>query len=512
MGTALADELCGRCGCWLSRYNTEGALCGPCARVAAVPSPVRQEIPARVWLDPAVRNSLARWDFGQLSKSVRESASLRQEDVAALTGVSQGYLSMLEAGSRRLTNIDKALDFLVGLGVPADLISLPRRLATTPQPTPVPSQDTGESGSAVLLDPGLPWTAGRMVAALHNAVLGESMDRRRFLTLSGTALTVHIHHWGIADPEPLNRAEKGGRITGELIAHLGGTVDQLRHMDASTGSGSLADLARAHLSLVEGMLRHASYDEATGRSLAAIAADTATQLGWFHFDAGRHAAAQQALLGALRAAHASGDPRLGAGALSYLAIQSYSDGDPRDAVGAMQAAREKVRAVNSPSLKAMLLTRQARGHARLSEREACLRALGAAAEFAAEGPSEEDPGWLYWINSGEIAGQAGSCHLDLGEPREAAVKFEAAHASLNPADRRTRALFEARAASAHLRSGESEAGFAAVESVLELAVGVQSPRLHDHLGRTADDLRSFGDGSTARELIERADLLLTQGS
>ncbi|MCX4750124.1 hypothetical protein OG455_32195 [Kitasatospora sp. NBC_01287] len=175
-------------------------------------------------------------------------------------------------------------------------------------------------------------------------------------------------------------------------------------------------------------------------------------------------------------------------------------------------SRAARRPVNSPSLKAMLLTRQARGHAKLGEREACLRALGAAAEFAATGPSEEDPGWLYWINSGEIAGQAGSCHLDLGEPRDAAVKFEAADASLNPADRRTRALFEARAASAHLRSGEREAGFAAVESVLELAVGVQSPRLHEHLGRTADDLRSFGGGANANALIERADLLLAQGS
>ncbi|WP_329562069.1 XRE family transcriptional regulator [Kitasatospora sp. NBC_01266] len=336
------------------------------------------------------------------------------------------------------------------------------------------------------------------------------MDRRRFLALSGTALTAHVHHWGIADPEPLYRAANGGQITGELIEHLRGTADQLRHMDASTGSGSLADLARAHLSLLEGMLRNASYDESTGRSLAAVAADTATQLGWFHFDAGRHALAQQALLGALRAAHASGDSRLGAGALSYLAIQSYSNGDPRDAVGAMQAAREKVKAVNSPSLKAMLLMRQARGYAKLGEREACLRALGTAAELTAAGPAEEDPGWLYWINEGEVAGQAGSCHLDLGDPRPAAVNFEAAHASLNPADRRTRALFEARAASAHLRSGESEAGYAAVENVLELAVGVRSSRLYEHLGRTADDLRSFGGGARTRELIERADLLLAQ--
>lgn len=512
MGEALADERCGRCGCRLSRYNPGSTLCGPCERVAAAPVPTRLQIPDRVWLDPAVRDALARWDFGQLSRRVRESASLRQEDLAAMTGLSQGYLSMLEAGSRRLINIDKVLDFLVGLGVPADLISLPRRAARGTEPSQVFVPVPGEESAEDLLDPSLPWTGSRMVAALHNAALGKPMDRRRFLALSGTALTAHIHHWGIAYLEPLRRAESGGQVTNELITHLRGTADQLRHMDASGGSGRLADLARAHLSMIEGMLRHGSYDEPTGRRLVAIAADTATQLGWFHFDAGRHAAAQQALLGALRAAQASGDPRLGAGALSYLAIQSYSNGDPRDAVGAMQAAREKVKAVNSPLLKAMLLTRQARGHAKLGEREACLRALGTAAELAAAGPSEEDPDWLYWINEGEIAGQAGSCQLDLDDPRQAAVNFEQAHAVLNPGERRTRALFEARAASAYLRSGEREAGYAAVENVLELAAGVQSPRLYEHLGRTADDLRSYSSGSRTQELIERSTELLAERS
>lgn len=348
-----------------------------------------------------------------------------------------------------------------------------------------------------------------MVTALQDAVLGESLERRRFLVLSGTALALYVHNWGIADAEPLVRAHNGSRVTPELVDHLQGTIDNLRYMDANGGSGRLAELARGHLSLITATLQHAAYDEATGRRLAGIAADTATQLGWFHFDAGRHDQAKHVLLAALRAAHASGDARLGAGTLSYLAIHSYSTGTPRDAVHAMQAAREKAKMVNSPALHAMLLTRQARGHAKLGEREACLRALGRAAELVAVGTAEDDPGWLYWVNNGEILGQTASCYLDLGDPQLAAAHFQQAHATLNPGDLRTRALFASRAASAHLATGERDHGYAEAEAALTLAKDVQSGRLNDHLERVATDLTAIKD-ARATELVERSRLVLAK--
>ncbi|MCM2579734.1 helix-turn-helix transcriptional regulator [Streptomyces sp. MTZ3.1] len=41
--------------------------------------------------------------------------------MAVLTGLSQAFLSMLEAGTRRLTNVDKVVQLLEGLGVPIEL-------------------------------------------------------------------------------------------------------------------------------------------------------------------------------------------------------------------------------------------------------------------------------------------------------------------------------------------------------------------------------------------------------
>ncbi|MFD9060519.1 helix-turn-helix domain-containing protein [Kitasatospora purpeofusca] len=448
-----------------------------------------------------MRDSLAELDFGRLSKRLREIVPLRQDDLAGITGLTQGYLSRLEAGRVQLTHIDRIVEYLDSVGAPADLVRLPLRAASPTAPSAnassLPSHD----------DVAGPWTASRMVAALHDVMRGEQAtmrpSRREFLILTGTALSAYIHQWGIADAEPLARALGGAQVEPGLVASFQGTIDSLRTMDASSGSALLAGLARSHLGLVRETLKSASYDEKTGRRLAGIAADTATQLGWFHFDAGNHELAQRALLAALRAAHASGDPRYGAGALSYLAIQSYSVGNPRDAVTAMQAAREKIRTLDSSHLEAMLLTRQARGHAKLGEQQACQRALGRAAELAEQGPAEKDPSWLYWMNRGEILGQTASCYLQLGEHKAAAAHFEQAASTLNPTDLRTRALFASRAASAHLLAGDRYGGFEAADSALTLAANVQSARLNEHLEQAVEHLRAIPDPRSS-ELVERS--------
>ncbi|WP_435220749.1 helix-turn-helix domain-containing protein [Streptomyces sp. Tue6028] len=454
-------------------------------------------VPGNVWLDPDVRSALAAWDFGRASRLIRQRGGLRQEDMAQLTGLSQAFLSMMESGRRRLTNVDKIIEFLTGLGVPADLVSLP--LAHTPAPTveEPPAQFAGDA------DPTLPWTGARMVAALDTAVGGSAMDRRRFLTASGVALTAFVNAWDTTEAEPLRRAAAGSRLTHDLLDGLQRTTDGLRTMDASDGSGTLAGLGNRHLQFLKHLLETTSYDEATGRRLAAIIADTATQTGWFVFDSGDRDRPLSYLYTALRAAKASQDVRLGVGALSYIAIHGYSTGAPHHAVTAAQRAREKIKKLGTPALEAMLLTRQARGHAKLGERQAALAALGRAAELCAQGRSEHDPHWLYWINEGEIHGQAGSCYLDLGDAGSAVASFTKAREALNPTDHRTRGLFLSRAATAHIEQGDLEAGCATAHEVLDLAAKLQSARFDNHVTSMIDQLHPVVHSPYAQDLLER---------
>ncbi|MFJ9420027.1 helix-turn-helix domain-containing protein [Streptomyces sp. NPDC101227] len=453
-----------------------------------------------------MRQALSVWDFGQVSRLVRKRSSLRQEDIAALTGLRQSFLSMLESGDRRLTNIDKIIAFLSGLGTPAELVKVP--LPEPPLRYPQPPVFTATTEDQ---DPDLPWTVDRMVTALNQAVGGGAMNRRRYLAVSGIALTAYVHNWSVAEAEPLVRAQEGSRISGTLLKSLQKTTNELRVMDASSGGGDVTKLGDAHLTLLRDIAKYSNYDEASGRMLAGIIADTATQTGWFTFDSGQSDEAQLYFQAALRAARASGDPRLGAGALSYMAIRGYSAGAPRDAVTAARTALEKVRALGAPALEAMLLTRQARGHAKLGEQQAALKALGQAAELCAQGRSEHDPHWLYWINEGEIHGQAGSCHLDLGNPRQAISSLIQAGKALNPADLRTRALILSRAATAQFREGDLEAGCATAHDAIDLAAHLQSARLNEHVHAMAGELSTARTAPYARELLERCALVTGKG-
>ncbi|MER6011540.1 helix-turn-helix domain-containing protein [Streptomyces bluensis] len=101
-----------------------------------------------MWLDRDVQASIVAWDFGRASRLIRDKARLRQEDMAFMTGLSQGFLSMLEAGNRRLTNIDKAARFLQGVGAPEALLGPPFREYSAPSaPAHVPQLGRGRDDS-----------------------------------------------------------------------------------------------------------------------------------------------------------------------------------------------------------------------------------------------------------------------------------------------------------------------------------------------------------------------------
>ncbi|MEU2874156.1 helix-turn-helix transcriptional regulator [Streptomyces olivoreticuli] len=479
----------------LSAYNPD-PQCAACSRTEAAP-----RIPDRAWRDEQVRRALAGWEFGELLRLVRRRSGVSQMTVRSLIGLTQSFISDLENGRKQLGGRDAIIDFLNGLGLPADL----RPLLLTP--FNAPEQPAAPSTP----DPALPWTADRMVTSLEAAVGGVMKRRNVLAALGGAALTQYVLQSVIAPAEALAAASPDGtKVTVPLIDSLQTTTDALRQVDASHGSGTLADTARAHLKVLLGLMKHGAYDEPTGRRLAAVTADTAIQTGWYTLDGGAHAAAQHLFLGALRAAHVSGDSRLKAAALSFLAIHGYSVGDPRDAISAARMARQSISDQDSPALHAMLLTRQARGHARLREGRHAMAALDEAEELRMQGPGEHDPHWLYWINQGEILGQRGSCYLELARPAEAAAAFAAARGSLNEEDTRTRAQFLSRSATAQMRAGDADAGCATGQEVLTLVKDIHSARLDEHLHSMLQEAHRFDTTSPARSLLERGQTIMKE--
>ncbi|MGW6021241.1 helix-turn-helix domain-containing protein [Streptomyces sp. NPDC055099] len=118
--TGKGSRRCQGCGFRLSRYNREDH-CTACVRSVFTRQPVHPAVPARLWCLPVIQQALFNREFGELCRLIRKLGQLRQEDVAAFTGLSQAFLSMLESGNRKLTNIDKIVQLLEGLQAPQEL-------------------------------------------------------------------------------------------------------------------------------------------------------------------------------------------------------------------------------------------------------------------------------------------------------------------------------------------------------------------------------------------------------
>ncbi|MEU1550814.1 hypothetical protein [Nocardia sp. NPDC005745] len=286
---------------------------------------------------------------------------------------------------------------------------------------------------------------------------------------------------------PAWRGEKAGDFTGNgsrevnpaLIDHIDHRLDHLRHLDDELGSRDLAALARNELGLIVPLLRHGRYTEHTGRRLYSLAAEVGRQIAWSEFDQGHHAAAARSFEMSLRASATAEDPVTGAYALSFMAVQCYSTGQPQQAVSLLDTAQTEVRTLGTPRMTAMLAARSARALSKTGDSKGCAHHLHLAETALEKGPSPDDPPTLYWVTHGEIEMIAGSSALELGNPAQAIRHFNAAVAADYRGDDRyprTHAIYLARAAEAHLALHDLDAAIDTATHAMRCLGGVDSAR------------------------------------
>lgn len=350
----------------------------------------------------------------------------------------------------------------------------------------------------------LPWTQAGMLHALADTARGGPMDRRAFLIATGATLTGAADHWlaSLGQPSP---AEAGGRltVTPAMVDHLEQRLDHLRRLDDTLGGGSLRTLAAEELKLATSLLDDARYTSAVGTRLHSAVAEGARLCGWLSFDSGHHASAQRYYLTALRAAAVADDHATGANTLAFMAIQTYSTGNPADAVDLVEVAQRALGRGSTPRVRAMLHARIARAHAKTGRTKDCVRALNAAYDAHAHGPHDDDPAWCYWFSTGELENLSGSCALDLGDPARAMHHFDAAQAAAYDQDgyHRDHALYLTRTAEAHLAQGDIEHACASASQAVTLLGGVASARSSSTLDSFRDKLTPYRDAPPARDFL-----------
>lgn len=333
------------------------------------------------------------------------------------------------------------------------------------------------------------------------------MDRRGFLIATGPALAALTGNWAQATARAAPVTAAGGhkRLTAPMVAHLEQRLDHLRRLDDSLGGRDLLRVAAGEFELIGTLASGTVYDTATGRRLFSALSEAGRICGWLHFDQGYQAAAQKYYLTALRASATAGDPETGANVLAFMAIQAYSAGDPRDAVALGQAAREQVTRRTTARVCAILHARTARALSKTpGGRAGCARELTAARDAVAAGPSDDDPAWSYWVTPAEIEMLAGSCALDLGDPRQALRCFGAARdADYNDSGYvRDNALFLTRAAEAHLALGNVTEACGLASQALTQNTDIESARPAGAIDSFRRQLQPYQSVPEARDFLE----------
>lgn len=319
-----------------------------------------------------------------------------------------------------------------------------------------------------------PWTPAGTVAAVAAAAREGAMDRRGFLISTGAALGMIATRWSraVSDlPTPSMTSDipsvSSRQLTASTVTRLEQRVDDLRHLDDVLGGEELRPSALAEYRLLDRLAQQAG-DDVLGQQLFSTLAEAARICGWLHFDAGLHAAAQGFYVTSLRASASAHDPEVGANTLNYMAIQTYSEGNPQDAVNLIRTAQEQVVRRTTPRVRSLLHARAGRALSKTGDRTGCARAFDAARTDFAAGPHDDDPPWAYSITEGEIEMLAGSSALDLHQPRQALAHFAAARAAeyATSGHLRDGALYLTRAAQAHLDLGDLDAACDAATDAL----------------------------------------------
>ncbi|MFD3594354.1 hypothetical protein ACFWU5_16645 [Nocardia sp. NPDC058640] len=352
------------------------------------------------------------------------------------------------------------------------------------------------------------------------------VDRREAATtlfgvVVGTYLLEPLEHWLLRQQ---NRHDAAPMIVGtgmQELDELEQAARLFREWDDKFGGGLRRKAVVGQLSEVNDMIA-ATTNSATKQRLGhirALLAETAATMSW---DSGEQHTAQGYYMLSIRSAREADDPALFANGLAGLARQmltlepvgdgvdriAYQHARASDALELVRLAQETVGAFVTPTIRALLCTREAWAYARLGRPSAFYRAAGRArTEFANSGG--DDPYWVHYFDAAELSGTLGGRLLELART-ESRFAEEAAEAigsaiSLRRPDRwRSSALDRLGIAEARLIQGE----YAEARRLGEVALAdVSRTGSHRVQAKLAEVHTRTADCGTSRPVTELRDML-----
>lgn len=342
----------------------------------------------------------------------------------------------------------------------------------------LPDDTTPEPGAALVsavrtsgliapdeVDPSLLWAPADTAEIVNQFTRRDfALDRREATqalagVVFGSALLEPLERWLSRGVEKAAVGRRGtvGYQELEQIEHA---ARLFREWDDQFGGGLRRKAVIGQLNEVADLLRDSHPKEIRRRLFGAMAelSETAAIMSW---DSGQQALAQRYYVLALRAAKSAGDRAFSANTMAGMARQLLYLGRSDDALELVRLAQDTADGHATPTVRAMLYTREAWAYAKRGRISAFRRATGKAEEALANAKPSEDPYWIEYFDAAELTGTTGGRLLDLAHEHneladETAHRIEQAISLRRPGRLRSSALDQIGLAEARLVKGELE--------------------------------------------------------
>jgi hypothetical protein len=332
----------------------------------------------------------------------------------------------------------------------------------------------------------------------------DALKRRGLLSIFGvTAAGAFIPQLLRLDPAWQERFAEV-HVTTDNAHEIRLVVPELYALDAQVGGDGVCQAAQWCLRKVDLLLSRANYGEPAGCELQSAYGELAELAGWLHFDAGRYGRARFFYGEALSAAQLADDLNLEVETLASMNILSRYRDRPREAVQLIQLAQRRATGWASPRLAALLASREAASWAQLGEANASRKAMHRADHTFHPDVQQDDPTWINFFNSAELAATRATASSHLGQVDQAIAAGQSAVDGLGAKSQRNRALYSVRLGISVLDEGDQVRACEVVQPVLPLFKEVRSCRTYAFLGEFLHSLQGATGTAAARDLLDYA--------
>jgi hypothetical protein len=225
---------------------------------------------------------------------------------------------------------------------------------------------------------------------------------------------------------------------------------------------------------------------------------------WASFDNGRHGAAQQRFIQALRLARAGGDVEMGTYILTTMALHTVAQGAPDHALDMAQGAFTQGSQHASLRVLAFAKLAEARAYGRLGDAASASSALSRAERLLDKvTPGASDPPWWSYISYGRLAADATAMFRDLRNPQAALRWHQQATQTTPQPQARAQGLRLAAVAIAHCQARDVDAAMQYTGLALNTLSRVRSARAEDCLRGIGEALAPWGADPRVQEFRQR---------